>query len=325
MATQTSLSPIASNVVVAMGSSSTQGFYFDYYGKLVTLFATDFPTPPSVKMADTVDNRNHLLSFLNYLYQFVHADKKVVFVNSIGYSIDGGKKKGAEIGIPYSLVDDISNFADTKFVGMLSDIVNDSANHHLQNKFVVVNRNYKTSDGQEISGQWTKRIRTYLFERAHRDFDWVVDLGGKSGTLYKIGVEKGEGDSARMVYNKIGSFFADRAPNDLIKTSLETFIEALIEELQLMVSTHGVVLANTAILQTGKAREQQIEGIFSREVGYHNYLAQTDESLYEAIDFCDTVLKGDSCSGFNLYKESPGVMNTVPIAPWCMWDACTIM
>ena len=320
--TQTYLS---SNVVVAMGSSSTQGFYFDYYGNLNTLFGTDFPNPPSVKMTDTVDNRNHLLSFLNYLYQFVHEDKKVIFVNSVGYSIDGGKKKGDSIGIAYSFLDDIHNFTDTKFVGILSSIINHPDNHHLKNKFVVVNRNYKTSDGQEISGQWTKRIRSYLFKRTQRDFDWVVDLGGKSATLYKIGVEKGEGDSARMIYNKIGSFFAERSPNDLIATSPDTFNEALREELQLMVSQHGIMLSSTAILQTGKAREKKVEGIFNSQVGYHSYLDQTDESLYEAIDFRDTVLKGDSCSGFNLYDESPGVINIVPIAPWCILNMCNIM
>ena len=99
--------PISSNVVVAMGSTSTQGFYFDYYGNLVTLFGTEFNNPPGIKTNDTTENRNHLLSFLNYLYEFVHEDKKVIFVNSIGYSIDGGKKKGDSIGIPYSFVDDV--------------------------------------------------------------------------------------------------------------------------------------------------------------------------------------------------------------------------
>lgn len=325
MAFLTHTTPFSSNVVVAMGSTSTQGFYFDYYGNLVTLFGAEFSNPPGIKTTDTTQNRNHLLSFLNYLYQFVHEDKKVVFVNSIGYSIDGGKKKGDSIGIPYSLVDDIHNFTDTKFVGILSSIINHPDNYHLKNKFVIVNRNYKTSDGQEISGQWTKRIRSYLFERTQRYFDWVVDLGGKSATLYKSGVEQSGNGSARMVYNKIGSFFAERAPNDLIAISPETFNEALSEELLLMSSQHGIILSSTAILQTGKAREQQVEDIFNTQVGYHNYLAQTDESLYEAIDFCDTVLKGDTVSGFTLSAESPGIIGIKTIAPWCMWDMCNIM
>ena len=92
-----------------------------------------------------------------------------------------------------------------------------------------------------------------------------------------------------------------------------------------MVSQHGIVLAQTAILQTGKARENKVEGIFNSQVGYHNYLSQKDESLYEAIDFCDTVLKLDTCSGFSLYKQAPGIIDVSAITPWCMWNLCTIM
>ena len=152
----------SANVFVAMGSTTTQGFYFDSRGNMIILFTEDFPNPPTCKTTDTVDNRNRILSFFNHLIQFNNEGNRVVFVNSIGYSIDGGKKKGAEIGPAYSLVDDIDNFTCKSFVGIMSEIVNEEGNEHLQGIFTIINRNYKTPDGQEISGQWTKRINGYL-------------------------------------------------------------------------------------------------------------------------------------------------------------------
>ena len=115
----------SANVFVAMGSTTTQGFYFDPRGNMIILFTEDFPNPPTCKTTDTVDNRNRILSFFNHLIQFNNEGNRVVFVNSIGYSIDGGKKKGAEIGPAYSLVDDIDNFTCKSFVGIMSEIVNE--------------------------------------------------------------------------------------------------------------------------------------------------------------------------------------------------------
>ena len=322
---KSNMSKIESNVVIAMGSTSTQGLVFDKKGKVSTLFQEDFPNPPGIKTSDTPANRIVLLAFLNYIAQFIGEGKFAIFVNSIGYSIDGGKKKGDEIGLPYSLVDHIKNFTDTKFIGILSDIVNQPTNHHLKGKFVVVNRNYKTDDGEEISGQWTKRISPYLLEQTTRSFDWVVDLGGKSATLYTAKKINVAGGVPHNIYVKEGTFFSDRAPNDLLSTSNEAFNEALVEELQLMVSQKGVVLKNTAILQTGKARDQKIEGIFSSQVGFHSYLLQSVESQYEAIDFCKTVVKAESGCGVVITPISKGVINISRIAPWSMRDLCTLM
>ena len=324
----TNTHPIASNVVVAMGSTSTQGLRFNRKGEVSTLFQEDFPNPPGIKTSDTPANRIVLLAFLNYLYQFIGKGTFAIFVNSIGYSIDGGKKKGDEIGLSYSLVDHIENFKDTKFIGILSDIVNHPDNHHLKGKFVVVNRNCKTSDDEEISGQWTKRIAPYLLEQTRRSFDWVVDLGGKSATLYKTKQINVVGEVPHNIYVKEGTFFSDRAPNDLLATSNEAFNEALVEELQLMVSQKGIVLKNTAILQTGKARDQKIEGIFSSQVGFHSYLPQSTESEYEAIDFCKTVIKADSSSGVVLDARRTAFSGRITvhnIPPGSIWDLCTLM
>ena len=306
----------SANVFVAMGSTTTQGFYFDPRGNMIILFTEDFPNPPTCKTTDTVDNRNRILSFFNHLIQFNNEGNRVVFVNSIGYSIDGGKKKGAEIGPAYSLVDDIDNFTCKSFVGIMSEIVNEEGNEHLQGIFTVINRNYKTPDGQEISGQWTKRINGYLAAMDQGEFTSVVDLGGKSATLYNIDED--------FVFNKAGTYFSDTAPNDLV-TIPSNFKEALAVELQKMVADHRIDLSKTAILQTGKAREENIQGVFSPLVKYHGYISQNDESAYEAIDFQKTVIKSSFSYGCTFVDQGSGVMEVQNIGTWSFWESCCII
>ena len=119
---QQNMVPFSANVFVAMGSTTTQGFYFDSRGNMIILFTEDFPNPPTCKTPDTVDNRNHILSFFNHLIQFNNEGNRVVFVNSIGYAIDGGKKKGDDIGQAYSLIDNLDNFSCRSSLRIMSEI-----------------------------------------------------------------------------------------------------------------------------------------------------------------------------------------------------------
>jgi len=317
-------STISTNVVLSMGSTSTQGAWFDSKGKVHILFQEGITNPPGIKTKDTPENREHLKDFLYYVAQFVHLGKRVIIVNSAGYSIDGGKKKGDQIGDPYSLIDNIENFADKSFVGILSDIVLTPGNESLRSIFTVVNRNYKTSDGEEISGQWAKQIKDYLISLGLCNIRWMVDIGGKSATLYKrqdISSTSGRND---YIFVKEGTYFSEVAPNTLIKTPNE-FRTELSTELEKMVIEKGVVLKDTCLLQTGMARDENTDELFSKEVAYHGFLPQAVESQYEAVDFCRTVIKSDISTGCTLTATSKGSITVHNIPTSSILGGCSIM
>ena len=314
------MQPISANVFVAMGSTTTQGFYFDPRGNMIILFTDEFPNPPTCKTTDTVDNRNLILSFFNHLIQFNNEGNRVVFVNSIGYAIDGGKKKGDDIGQAYSLIDNLDNFSCRSSLRIMSEIINEEGNEHLLDIFTVINRNYKTVDREEISGQWTKQIMPYLTSMGYPNITNIVDLGGKSATLYSYGSD----NYAEPVFVKKGTYFSGNAPNDLVSIP-SNFKEELATELQKMIADHRIDLSRTAILQTGKAREEDIQGIFNEQVAYHGYISRENESIYEAIDFRKTVIQSDSSYGCTFHDQGKGVMRVENMDTWSIWESCCIV
>ena len=119
---------------------------------------------------------------------------------------------------------------------------------------------------------------------------WVIDLGGKSGTLYHR-----QGD----IYVKRETIFADTPPNSLVDTPSEFIDYTNIEIAKLQQA--GIDVSKLAILQTGEMREKNIQGVFSTSVGLHEYLPQEIESTYEAYDFMRTVLPNGRGVFFHSY------------------------
>ena len=75
------------------------------------------------------------------------------------------------------------------------------------------------------------------------------------------------------------------------------FKEELAIELQKMISEHRIGLTpGDWVILLGKAREEDIQGIFNEQVAYHGYITG-NESIYEAIDFRKTVIQSDSSYG----------------------------
>lgn len=286
-ATYTYTLPQGFNVAfgVSMGSSTVQGWYITAVGDIFPLFTDVDPSWFSIKELKKSNHR--ILEFFNYLYNHTYDNRIGIFFNSFGYAIDGGKKKGDEIGIPYAWVEDTDQYTDISLVSAMAEVI--SQNSHFKNMFLGINRNWKTDQGQELGGQWAKQIQDYLDEKNFTDCEWVVDLGGKSGTLYHR-----EGD----IYVKRETIFADTTPNSLIDTPSDFIDYTNIEMAKLQQA--GIDTSKLAILQTGEMREKNIQGVFSTSVGLHEYLPQNVESTYEAIDFMRTVLQVDEASSFSL-------------------------
>tara|TARA_B100000963_G_C22591895_1_gene655928 strand:+ start:41 stop:1015 length:975 start_codon:yes stop_codon:yes gene_type:complete len=270
---------------VSMGSSTVQGWYMTAVGDIFPLFTDVDPSRFSIKELKKSNQR--ILEFFNYLYSHTYDDRIGIFFNSFGYAIDGGKKKGEEIGIPYAWVEDTEQYTDTSLVSAMAVVI--SENPKFQNMFLGINRNWKTDHGQELGGQWAKQIQSYLDDKDFTECEWVVDLGGKSGTLYHR-----QGD----IYVKRETIFADTTPNSLVDTPSE-FVDYTNMEMAKLQQA-GIDVSKLAILQTGEMREKNIEGVFSTAIGLHEYLPQEIESTYEAYDFMRTVLQTEEVSSFNL-------------------------
>jgi hypothetical protein len=286
-ATYTYTLPTGFNIAfgVSMGSSTVQGWYMTAVGDIFPLFTDVDPSRFSIKELKKSNQR--ILEFFNYLYNHTYDDRIGIFFNSFGYAFDGGKKKGDEIGIPYAWVEDTDQYTDTSLVTSMAEVIYQNAK--FQNMFLGINRNWKTDHGQELGGQWAKQIQGYLDDKGFSDCQWVIDLGGKSGTLYHR-----QGD----IYVKRETIFADTTPNSLVDTPTE-FIDYTNMEMAKLQQA-GIDISKVAILQTGEMREMEIQEVFSTTVGLHEYLPQEIESTYEAYDFMRTVLQVDEGSSFTL-------------------------
>lgn len=270
---------------VSMGSSTVQGWYMTAVGDIFPLFTDVNPSRFSIKELKKSNQR--ILEFFNYLYSHTYDDRIGIFFNSFGYAFDGGKKTGDEIGIPYAWVEDTDQYEDKSLVSAMAEVI--SENPKFQNMFLGINRNWKTDHGQELGGQWAKQIQGYLDNKDFTECEWVVDLGGKSGTLYHR-----QGD----IYVKRETIFSDTTPNSLVDTPSD-FVDYTNMEMAKLQQA-GIDVSKLAILQTGEMREKNVPGVFSTSVGLHEYLPQEIESTYEAYDFMRTVLQTEEVSSFTL-------------------------
>ena len=265
---------------VSIGSSSIQGFYLTPDGEIRPLF-TDIDvtrwTPKALKASKELVNE-----FFSYLTQYTYDGRVGILFNSFGYAFDGGKTKTP--GSPFAWVEN-GVFSDTSLVGVMAEVIEE--NPLFAHTFLAVNRNWKTEHGEEVGGQWAKQIQGYLDEKGFTDCEWVIDLGGKSGTLYHR-----QGD----IYVKRETIFRDTTPNSLVDTPSD-FVDYFNLEIAKLQQA-GLNTSKMAVLQTGLMRERNVEGIFSKEVGFYEYLPQDVESTYEAIDFMRTVLRVEEASSF---------------------------
>lgn len=268
---------------VSIGSSSIQGFYLTPDGEIKPLF-TDVDasnwTPKSLKTS-----KDLVYKFFDYLSEHTYDGRVGILFNSFGYAFDGGKTKTP--GAPFAWVEETSKFIDTSLIAIMAEVVEEYP--QFSQTFLAVNRNWKTEHGEEVGGQWAKQIQSYLDERDFAECQWVVDLGGKSGTLYHR-----EGD----IYVKKETIFKDTPPNSLVETPSEFTDYFNLEMAKLQQA--GLDITEIAVLQTGIMRDKNVKGIFSHNVGLHDYLPHEVESTYEAIDFARTVLGSDDVSSFTL-------------------------
>ena len=100
------------------------------------------------------------------LFEFIGTER-ALFVNAIGYSIDGGKKTGADRGPPYLAITgkNMHLFATTKVVSIFIGL-----------DCYVLNRNYKLPDGKEVSGQWAIQAQWLINKLALERVFWFVAL-----------------------------------------------------------------------------------------------------------------------------------------------------
>ena len=288
------------SVGVSIGSTSIQGLRLSSEGEPVPLFF-DNDTPSGLSTKNLKSSKELTEEFLNYLFASRSPGTKVALYNSFGYSLDGGKAKGDDIGCHYSFVENIENFSDKTLAGIMAEVIQE--NPIMKQTFVVINRNVKKVDGSEISGQWPIQAQSYLIDQGQEQIEWLIDLGGKSGTLYHF-------EGGKFV--KSQTIMSDAAPNVLIKQDPEDFKVHLSIELAHLQSA-GIDLSKTAILQTGEARDGSAGevDIFSKDVAYHSFLPQEAESYYEAIDFMRTVLECERATSFDLVSEPDNKLSVV--------------
>lgn len=146
--------PSKYSVLVTVGSSS---------GHVVDLqsgrrLALEFGVSPSA--APTPPQLLELIKFIG--------NRTALYVNAVGYAIDGGKKAGIERGPVFLPVTDetLDQFSNSSFVGLLPK----TGNH------IIFNRNYKLLGGKEFSGQWAIQAQWLINKLALGRVCWHVAL-----------------------------------------------------------------------------------------------------------------------------------------------------
>lgn len=308
-------------IIISMGSSSTQIFVLTNTGPKVIYTSLYVGTDQNVSIEDI----NKIIKICSKY------EGKVALVNSIGYSIDGGKTINP--CNPVVEVTQLSDFKDTKIISLFANIINNNPKYKY--KFFVINRNYNTPYCK-IGGQWAnwahmvvRDIHPYkftievftklvviiailsVFFKTHNLLflianiiifmlinicyvyypTFVLDLGGGSGTLYKYNNGKYEEYRTEPFMSKKSG----KSPNQLIKENPQIFKEYLTESL----SQYPEIRSdNLLILQTGKMR--QYNNPIPNTNCRHMYLPQELEAKYEAYDICNTLFKGCNVESFDI-------------------------
>ena len=163
----------------SIGSTSSGAYTFNG-GKYpsVTLPSKHTLCNPLLIGTDQENDINNLRIGIKYLIDNNYGP--VLLVNSIGYSIDGGK---TDIPGPYIKNVTESGFYTTELIEKISQIVKE---YNCEDMFWVFNRNYCTQNGK-MSGQWANtgyHILNRMNIPNYKRFKFIADVGGGSVTFY---------------------------------------------------------------------------------------------------------------------------------------------
>lgn len=244
------------NIVVSCGSSSIQAFKLTKSGVLPILPVTDevltnllvfgLKTKLTLNYKYTTefggdsDNREVAGDILEYIkanaFRFNERGEKistnVIFVNQIGYSVLGFNPIDGPVPVPTPSQKIVSlrfydNFIDNEGKTSVANIFKEVAQGIGMNNAFVVARQCKAYVGmreEELGGQWANQVHNMLRERdlhlyGEKNFSYVLDLGGASGTFYKKD-EKGQ----YKKYTEIKDFMkGEKSPNSFFHPIPENY------------------------------------------------------------------------------------------------------
>ena len=326
-----SSTPSKYSVLVTLGSTTGHAFNLQTKQRQVLKFGV---SPSAVP---TPSQRSELNQFIG--------NRTALYVNAVGYAIDGGKKTGNERGPVYLQVTDetLDQFANTSFVGLLPK----DGNH------IIFNRNYKLLGGKEFSGQWAIQAQwlinklalgrdrrhvaltcvflclimwysTYIvstvcvaaitslfFPRAP---SVVIDCGGKSMTAYSVSLPY-------WLFGRIFGFVPSNAryrkDNDLTMRLQEFNVnpndlykadptgQSFADEANRAIDSLNLDPDEVIVYQTGKMRQDGVKKFLHS--GYLLYLlSQDNEIKLELLDLVENVF-GRPVTGFILEVDGDTV------------------
>lgn len=228
-----------------------------------------------------------------------------LLVNSIGYSIDGGKTD--EPG-PCILEVTSPLFKDKSVVGIFAQIVNE--NPTLQNKFYVFNRNYRHPNGN-IGGQWAN-LGTFLLEQMnipnYQRYEYIADVGGGSVTFYQK-----SGEINFKEYKNVPMFMNKKnqeSPNQCytIDRTGSLFVSKFHDQIS---KYPEFTRDNLLVLQTGKMRE---DGAPIPDFNFnHYYMDHYCEVESESVDLVASLTRGAPTNTISFSHPVPFVNKIVNV------------
>jgi hypothetical protein len=236
----------------------------------------------------------------------------VLLVNSIGYSIDGGKSKNPG---PYLKEVTEDGFSDTKLVGIFAQIVRD--NPELAGLFWVFNRNYGTPYGK-MGGQWANLGYHLLYRMQipnYQKYKYIADVGGGSVTFYYC-----DGEHFRE-YKNIEGFMSKKngeSPNMCYASDSSggSFASKFVESIA---NYPEITSDNLLILQTGKMRENNV-GMSKNGNGRvslpnfpftHYYLDHHFEVECECMDLVNSITQNRPVSSIQFIPNSETIVSII--------------
>lgn len=305
----------------SIGSTSSGAYTFNggIYPS-ITLPSKHTQCNPLFIGTDQYNDINNIRLGIKYLIDNDYGP--VLLVNSIGYSIDGGK---TDTPGPYIKNVTEDGFHDTRLVSKFSQIVKE---YNCENMFWVFNRNYSTQNGK-MSGQWANtgyhllnKMNILNYER----FKFIADIGGGSVTFYSFdGKTFTEYKNIKMFLNKKNK----ESPNQLYEqdSSGKLFAKKFKEEIS---KYPEITFDNVLLLQTGKMRENSVCKTSNNRVELpdfpylHYYLKEEFEVECEAMDLCNSITGSNMVKTIHFkycYANSKDIVNIYVDAP----DICTIV
>ena len=278
----------------SIGSTSSGASTFD--GSLhpqVTLPSLGCTCDPLYIGTDQPNDKENIRAGMKHLAQF----GPVLLVNSIGYSIDGGK---SDTPGPFMLEVTSDSFSDKSLVSIFADIVNEEA--ELEDMFYVFNRNYNHPHGK-VGGQWANvgyQLLSLMNIPDYEKYEYIADVGGGSVTFY---IRDGE---VFETFSDIGMFMSKKnkeSPNQCFQECpdgskfVEIFTKSL-EKYNSCLATPAITTENLLVLQTGKMREANApvpDFPFT-----HYYLDHRIEVMGEAIDIVNSLTQNNPVTSITL-------------------------